>query len=154
VWGEGEFVDTPIVTKGAVPHWSRWEKSETTFGPFGRIAITAVACVWLLGAIGQSPITAVFVLPLSVVIVRSVWRPGWVVPPHLAAVAAPPPREPASSWLWDRSEAVRSIVFAAAWAGAIAILLYVDDPVARFIVLVSGVVLAAAWAFRTVAGGR
>lgn len=154
IWAPGEFVDTPIVADGAVAHWSRWEKSQTTFGPFGRIAVTVVTLLWLLGAIGQSPITAVFVLPLSVVIIRSVWQPGWVVPPHEAAVVAPAAHEPASTWLWDRSEVIGSLVLAAACAAAIAILLYVDDPIARFIVVVSGVVAAAAWAFRKVAGGR
>jgi hypothetical protein len=154
VWGPGEFVDTPIVTNGAVPHWSRWEKSQTTFGPFGRIAVTVVTLLWLVSAIGHTPITAVFVLPLSVVIIRSVWQPGWVVPPHEAAVAARGAHEPASTWLWDRSDVIGSVVLATAWAAAIAILLYVHDPIARFIVVVTGIVVAAAWAFRKVAGGR
>jgi hypothetical protein len=154
VWVPGEFVDGPIVTNGAVPHWSRWEKSQTTFGPFGRITITVVTLLWLLAAVGHSPITAVFMLPLSVVIIRSVWQAGWVVPSHEAALAAPAAHEPDSKWLWDRSDVIGSLVLAAAWAAAIAILLYVDDPIARFIVVLSGVVTAAAWAFHKVAGGR
>ena len=39
VWAAGEFVDQPIVRSGAVPHWSRWEKSATTFGPSSTVYI-------------------------------------------------------------------------------------------------------------------
>jgi hypothetical protein len=154
VWADGEFVDTPIVAKGHVPHWSRWERSETTFGPAGRIAITVGALLWLTGAVAQSPITTVFVLPLAVLIIRSVWRPGWVVPPEQAAVRPPTPRAPVSTWLWDRSELVTTIAMAAFWGCAIAVLLYVEDPLARFVVVVSGTVALGAWAYRKIEGGR
>ena len=40
VWAPREFVDNPIHTGGSIPHWSRWEKSPTTFGPLGWIALT------------------------------------------------------------------------------------------------------------------
>ena len=40
VWAQGEFVDNPIHTGGPVPHWSRWEKTATTFGPWGRIGLS------------------------------------------------------------------------------------------------------------------
>lgn len=39
------------------------------------------------------------------------------------------------------------------WLAGDAVLLYVDDPIPRFIVLVTAVVTIAAWAFRKV-GGR
>ena len=53
-------------------------------------------------------------LPLVALIVRSVWQPGWVVPPHLEALNVPPLQEPVGAWLWDRSDAVSSILLATA----------------------------------------
>ena len=89
MWAPGEFVDTPIVTKGQVPHWSRWEKSATTLGPLGRIGLTVVAVAWVTAAAAQSPITLIFVLPLVGLLIRAVWRRGWVIPPHDQIAAAP-----------------------------------------------------------------
>ncbi|MFL5791157.1 MAG: hypothetical protein ACJ76A_06595 [Actinomycetota bacterium] len=80
IWHDGEFVDQPIHTGGAIPHWSRWEKSATTFGPVGRLAITTIAVLWVASAAVRSPLTIVFVLPLVVALIRSVWQRGWVVP--------------------------------------------------------------------------
>jgi hypothetical protein len=155
VWAPGEFVDTPIVTKGPVPHWSRWEKSATTFGPTGRIAITVVALVWLVTAVTQSPITIIFVLPLVTLLLRDVWRRGWVIPPDQTATAAPAPSpQPMQSWLWDGSDAAGTLVAAAISFVGVAIMLYVANPIARFIVIVTAMVACIAWLVLKVGGAR
>jgi len=155
VWASGEFVDTPIVTKGPVPHWSRWEKSATTFGPAGRIAITVVALLWFVSAVTQSPITTIFVLPLVTLLIRDVWRPGWVIPPGQAAATSPRPSpEPTQSWLWDRSDVVGTLLLAGASFVGVAIMLYVANPVAKFIVIATTMVIGVAWLVRKVGGAR
>jgi hypothetical protein len=150
VWREGEFVDQPIHRGGAISHWSRWEKSATTFGPLGRVAITMIAALWVLSAAGQSPITLVFVLPLVVVLVRSVWQRGWVVPKHLAAKEPERIPQPIWRWHWDRRELWRSLALGVVWLAGGAVLIDVEDPIPRFIVVVTAVVALAAWAFRKV----
>ena len=88
VWAPGKFVDNPIHSSGPVPHWSRWEKTATTFGPVGRVIATVVAVLWVLGAAGGSPLTLIFVLPVVGVGLRAIWAKGWVVP---GVEAASPP---------------------------------------------------------------
>lgn len=159
VWAAGEFVDQPIVRSGAVPHWSRWEKSATTFGPIGRMTISVVSVFWLLGAAVQNPLTTLFVLPLVVVLLRSVWQRGWVIPDHVApdhvaAEASARPSEPLSEWLWDRSEFWRTVGWAIVGFCGITVFLYVEEPIARFVVLVTAVVSAATWIWRKVEGDR
>ena len=154
VWAPDEFVDTPIVTKGPVPHWSRWEKSTTTLGPVGRIGLTVVAVLWLLGAASQSPITLVFVLPLVTLIVRAVWRPGWVIPTGEIAPAPVTPKEPIRSWLWDPSGVARTVALSVVSLLGVGILLYSHDDAVRLIVVASGVVALGFWLWRTVDGAR
>jgi len=108
-WQEGEFVGRPIHKRGSVPHWSRWEKSTTTFGPIGRCVVTVFAALWILSAAVRSPLTIVFVLPLMVALIRSVWQRGWVVPEHLAANEVASAPEPVSQSLWNGREAWRSV---------------------------------------------
>src|SRR5262245_37696280 len=126
VWRDGEFVDQPVHTGGAVPHWSRWEKSATTFGPAGRLTITVVAVLWLLSAAIRSPLTLLFVLPLMIALIRSVWQRGWVVPSHAAAPARMTPVGPMSTWLWDRSEFWRTCGLAGIWLAGAGVLISVD----------------------------
>jgi len=138
-----------------VPHWSRWEKSATTFGPAGRIAITVVALLWLVTAVTQSPITIIFVLPLVTLLVRDVWRRGWVIPPDQTAATAPAPSpQPMQSWLWDGSDAAGTLVAAAISFVGVAIMLYAANPIARFIVIVTAMVACIAWLVRKVGGAR
>ncbi len=150
VWHDGEFVDQPIHTGGAVPHWSRWEKSATTFGPVGRITITTFAVLWVMSAAIRSPLTIVFVLPLVVVLIRSVWQRGWVVPAHLTAKHAAPAAEPESQGRWADGEIQRAVVIAVISLAGGAVLFSVDDPIPRFIVVVTAIVALAAWALRKV----
>ena len=151
VWQGGDFVDTPIHTGGPIPHWSRWEKSATTLGPAGRILISVFAVLWVIGSAIQSPLALIFVVPAVILVLRGVWRPGWVIPG--GATTPPPSPEPMSSWLWDRSEALRTAALAGIALLGVGVLMYSPDPVVGFVVIVTGVVLACAWAFRK-AGGR
>jgi hypothetical protein len=153
VWADGEFVDQPIVRSGAVPHWSRWEKSATTFGPAGRISISIVSVLWLLGAAVQNPLTTLFVLPLVVALLRSVWQRGWVVPAHLAAEAPTTPSEPLAL-AWDRADFWRSVGWGIVALCGLSVFLYVNEPIARFVVLATAVVAGTAWMFRKIDGSR
>ena len=152
IWAPGEFVDAPIHTGGAVPHWSRWEKSATTFGPTGRVVATTLMVLWVIGSVMGSLLTLIFVVPVVILILRAVWQPGWVIPEGTDAVT--PPREPIATWLWDRSEVVRTIGLAVLAFVGVGLLLYEESPVVRFVVIVSGVVLAGAWLFRKIGGSR
>lgn len=73
----GDFVDTPHHFGGHVPHWSRWEKGATTFGPMGRVLATAVILGGVLAAPGAFAIAAVIGVP---VLLRDIWKKDWVVP--------------------------------------------------------------------------
>ncbi len=152
MWNAGEFVDTPIVTKGPVPHWSRWEKSATTFGPVGRVGATVVAVLWLLASTARSPLTLLFVLPLVGIVLREIWRPGWVLPRAETAPQTSRPTEPMSSWLWDRSEFLRTVILAVIALVGVAILMASGQPVAKFIVVITAVVAGVLWLFRRVGG--
>jgi hypothetical protein len=153
VWRDGEFVDQPVHTGGAVPHWSRWEGTTTTLGPWGRIVLTIVlfATLALAGVFGMFMYVIWFPV-IAVVGLRGIWARGWVVP------GASSPRAPASglreAWVWDRGEIVLNVFFAAFALAAVATLLYVRDPVVRFVVIVAGVVVGGAAAVRWVRGDR
>ena len=123
------------------------------FGPVGRVSISIVSILWLLGAAVQNPITTLFVLPLVIVLLRSVWQRGWVVPAHLAADAPRTPSEPIAG-TWDRSEVWRSVGWAIVALCGLSVFLSVDEPIARFVVLATTVVAGAAWMFRKVDGAR
>jgi hypothetical protein len=150
-WAPGEFVDAPIHTGGTVPHWSRWEKSATTLGPAGRVGTTVVTVLWVLGAAGNSPLTLIFVLAVAGVVLHAIWARGWIVPGDEVAA---PPREPVSTWLWDRSEFVRTVVLAVIAMVGVGLLMYSPDPVVRFVVIVTAVVVGCFAAFRKVSGDR
>jgi len=151
VWAQGEFVDNPIHTGGPVPHWSRWEKTATTFGPVGRVIATVVAALWVLGAAGGSPLTLIFVLPVVGVVIRAIWAKGWAVP-YVEVVS--PPLAPVSTWLWDRSEFVRTLMLAAVALVGVGLLMYSPNPVVRFVVIVTTVVAVCAALFRKIGGSR
>jgi hypothetical protein len=135
-----------------VPHWSRGEKSATTLGPAGRLALTAVTVLWGLGAAIGSPITLIFVLPVLLVVLHAIWQRGWVVPG--GAGAATPPAEPMATWLWDRSEFVQTVALAVLAFVGVGVFLSSGNPIVRFVVIVTGVVFAGAWMFRKVGGSR
>jgi len=77
----GDFVGSPIPTGGHIPHWSRWEKSATTFGPVGRVIATVLLVATLLPAITSGGFLYLIAFPIAGgVVLRSVWAKGWVVP--------------------------------------------------------------------------
>ena len=121
----------------------------------------SVVSVFVAAAAPRSriPSRSLFVLPLVVVLLRSVWQRGWVVPDDvapttIAASASARPSEPLSEWLWDRSEFWRTVGWAIVGFCGITVFLYVEEPIARFVVLVTAVVSAAAWIWRKVEGDR
>lgn len=154
VWHEGEFVDRPIHTGGAVPHWSRWEASATTLGPWGRIGMTVALLATLpaAGAFGMF-MYVIWFPAIAIVALRGIWARGWVVP-------AAAPREPdveersVAGTSWDRAEIVRNALVAAILLAAIATLFYVPNPVIRFVVIVAGVVTGGASCLRWIRGDR
>jgi hypothetical protein len=150
-WAADGFVDAPIHTGGTVPHWSRWEKSATTLGPVGRVTTTIAAVVWLLGAAFNSPVTLVFVLPVVSVAVHAIWAKGWVVP---GARTHTPPVAPMSSWLWDRSDVLATLAIAVISCVGFGLLMYLDDDVVRFVVIVTVVVVGIFLVFRRAGGSR
>jgi hypothetical protein len=154
VWREGEFVDRPVHTGGAVPHWSRWEASATTVGPWGRITLTVALFATLPVAAMFGMLLFVIWFPvIAIVGLHGIWAKGWVIP-HDAATS---PKEHAAlpaGWLWDRGALIRTALLAAVLLAAAATLLYVPNPVMRFVVIVAGVVVTAAAALRWVRGDR
>jgi hypothetical protein len=77
----GDFVGSPIPTGGHIPHWSRWEKSATTFGLIGRVVATMLLLVTLLPAITSGGFMYLIAFPIAAaVVLNAVWAKGWVVP--------------------------------------------------------------------------
>ncbi len=71
------LVEAGATRNGA--HYSRWERTPTTFGPAGRVAITAVLGAWLVSAFFTMFVVLWIVLAFVVgKILRDVWKPGWV----------------------------------------------------------------------------
>jgi hypothetical protein len=56
--------------------------------------------------------------------------------------------------LWDRSEFWRSVGWGIVALCGLSVFLYVDEPIARVVVLVTAVVAGAAWMFRKIDGSR
>ena len=154
VWRDGEFVDQPVHTEGAVPHWSRWEGTATTLSPWGRIVLTIalLATLPLAGVFGMFMYVIWFPV-IAVVGLRGIWAKGWVVP---GAASAPRAQasDPREEWVWDRGEILRNLFLAAVALAAVATLLYVPSPVVRFVVIVAAVVVGGAAALRWVRGDR
>jgi hypothetical protein len=101
-------------------------------------------------AAAQSPITLVFVLPLVVAVIRSVWQRGWVVPAHLVPEHPMRPAAHAPRLPVDRSEVLGGIALTALEIAGGVILLYERDPIPRFVVIVTAIVAVAVWAWRKI----
>ena len=77
----GDFVGIPIATGGHRPHWSRWEKSATTFGPWGRIVATGIFFLTALLIVGLGNFLFILAFALMIVpVLGAIWATGWVVP--------------------------------------------------------------------------
>jgi hypothetical protein len=144
----GDFVGSPIPTSGHVPHWSRWEKSATTFGPTGRVIATVILLSMLLPAISYGNIVFVLTFPVAAaVVLNAIWAKGWVVPdepdlPPLPVDEPPYPPEPLTG-------AMRAWRIATWTLGLGALLLFAYGPVpAKAAVLALAAIGFPWWFFR------
>jgi hypothetical protein len=142
----GDFVGSPIPTGGHVPHWSRWEKSATTFGPVGRVAATMLLFATLLSAITSGGFIYLITFPIvAAVVLNAVWAKGWVVPeePDLPPLSVTEMPQPPLS----RGEQIGRII---QWTlGLAAILVFAYGPVpAKAIVLALAAIILPWWFFR------
>jgi hypothetical protein len=146
----GDFVGPPIHERGHVPHWSRWEKSATTFGPWGRLVATAVLFLTLMPAAAWGGVIYLVTFPFfAALVLRGIWAKGWVVydepeVPTLPVVVTPRAPEP----LTGPMQAFRI----ARWSlGLTAILLFAYGPVpAKAIVMGLAAIVLPWWFFRGV----
>lgn len=144
----GDFVGSPIPTSGHIPHWSRWEKSATTFGPTGRVVATVILFVTLLPAISYGGLIYAITFPMvATVVLRAVWAKGWVVPdepdlpPRLVTDATDLP-EPLT-----REEQVRRIVGWTLGLGSFLVFAYGPVP-AKAVILALAAIVFPWWFFR------
>lgn len=161
----GGFVGTPRHDRDDSGHWSRWEKTPTTFGPAGRLGGTIFIVAWL--ASGFSYTFVIFWLVelfLGGWLIRELWKPGWTVSAQperrIETNAVEPLRE---GFRVPRPERVlhaeptpipRSTIAAWVGLGAIAIgatVLFVngDEPM-KMIVTTSATLVAAYLFFRSI----
>lgn len=90
MWAPGEFVDNLVHRGGAVPHWSRWERSTTTLGPWGRIGLTVGLFLTLPLAFSFGMFLYLIWFPVVAIVgVRGIWAKGWVVPGEAEAPVRP-----------------------------------------------------------------
>ena len=134
-------------TRGHIPHWSRWEKSATTFGPTGRVVATVILLSALLPAISQGNIVFVLTFPVAAaVVLNAIWAKGWVVPdePDLPPLPVEPPRPPE-----PLTAAMRAWRIATWTLGLAALLLFAYGPVpAKAAVLALAAIALPCWFFR------
>jgi hypothetical protein len=140
----GDFVGSPIPTGGHIPHWSRWEKSATTFGPVGRVVATMLLFATLLPAIASGGFMYLIAFRSRGRAERSLGE-GWVVPdePDLPPLPVTEVSHPPLS----RGEQVRRII---RWTfGLAAILVFGYGPVpAKAILLALAAIVLPWWFFR------
>ena len=87
---QGDFVGMPTATGGYRPHWSRWDRSPTTFGPAGRIVATLLFLATLPLALQAGNFMYLFVFPVvAVVVLGGIWAPGWIVPGEIELPPVP-----------------------------------------------------------------
>jgi hypothetical protein len=76
-----DFVGSPIHERGDIPRWSRWEATATTFGPRGRIGLTALLFATLIPSLTYGGFVYVITFPvLATVLLKEIWAKGWYVP--------------------------------------------------------------------------
>src|SRR5436190_7302305 len=87
-----DFVGVPIHERGNIPRWTRWEKTATTFGPWGRIVATVVLFLTLIPAISMNAIVYLVTFPFfAAVAAREIWAKGWFVPEDARTRPSQPP---------------------------------------------------------------
>jgi hypothetical protein len=76
------FVGTPSHLRTAGGHYTRWEKTTTTFGPTGRIGWTVALVGYLVLGASSTFILLWFVqLFIAGWLLKEIWKRGWAVPP-------------------------------------------------------------------------
>ena len=142
----GDFVGSPIATSGHIPHWSRWEKSATTFGPVGRVVATMLLFATLLPAVTSGGFMYLIAFPIAAaVILRAIWAKGWVVPdePDLPLLPVTEMTHPPLTRAERAGRIIRSTL------GLAAILVFAYGPVpAKAIVLALAAIVLPLWFFR------
>jgi hypothetical protein len=146
---DGDFVAMPRHTGGAAPHWSRWGKDATTFGPRGRVGITATLVLFLvIGAFTQFLLLWLVEVIVGAWILKDVWRPAWVVPGEDAQARRPlPPDGRVADWLFDRDELVLTAAGVIVALG-IGLAIMTGPPVVRFVTIFGVVILSGYLFFR------
>jgi hypothetical protein len=136
-------------TGGAAPHWSRWGKDATTFGPRGRVGITVTLVLFLvIGAFTQFLLLWLVEVIVGAWILKDVWRPAWVVPGEDAQARRPlRPDGRVADWLFDRDELVRAAAGVIVALG-IGVAIMTGPPVVRFVTIFGVVILGGYLFFR------
>jgi hypothetical protein len=149
VWEPGSFVDAPTVRGPSVPHWSRWEKSTTTFGPIGRVSWTCLVVAFLLSSVTRSPFMLLFELPAAGVILHGIWARGWVVPtdPADTRVRDAIPDEPTSNRPHDTADIRQTVWLTLAGLLLMGTIMY-GPSIAKFVAIVIAVVVGCFVFFR------
>ena len=136
-------------------HYSRWNRTATTFGPAGRLIATALLVAWVVNAFFS--MFVIFWLTLvSVVgwILREIWKPGWVPAERIVGSAArmPAPRAlhpepatpPAPRWIPPRTRVawigLGTVILAASLAFA-----YGGENVQAFVMMGGSLTLLVGW---------
>jgi len=135
--------------------WSRWERTPTTFGPAGKIALTVLIGGWIVSA--YFTMFVLFWLILVFIggwILREVWRKGWVPEERIvesgAKVAArsdlhpEPPTPPAPRWIPARTKVAWVGLGALALAAAVAFS-YGSEPVQAGVMMGGSLTLLVGW---------
>ena len=141
VWAPGTFVDAPTVRGPSVPHWSRWERTSTTFGPVGRAAWTGVVVAFVCSALLGNPLLLLFELPVAAVVLASLWARGWVVPGGgmSGRSSTAIPGEAPSTWLGDAADIKQTVWLTLSGLGAMGMIMY-GPPIAKFAAIATAVV--------------
>ena len=125
----GDYVGVPHHERGNVPHWSRWGKTATTFGPTGRVVATvAIVSFLLVTFFFQFFLFWIIELIVAVAVLRDIWRRAWVVPGEvpITPVTSTGPSHDAGL---DRAELRKTVVLALAAMAICAAVLYGPDVV-------------------------
>ena len=154
VWEPGTFVEVPTVRGPSVPHWSRWEKTSTTFGPIGRIAWTGVVASFVVSALFGNPLLLLFELPAASVVLHGIWARGWVVPGGIPSGGLRDviPDERPGTWLQDAANIKQTVWLTLAGLTVMGAIMY-GPPIAKFVTIATAVV-GCGYAFFRGAFGR
>jgi hypothetical protein len=150
----GIRLSSPAADQGG-GHFSRWERTSTTFGPVGRLALTALLVAWIVSAFFT--MFVIFWLILASVgawILREVWRPGWVPAERIVESGTTMPARPELRPEPQTAHAPRSIPLRTkvAWVGLGLVVLaaslgfaYGDETVQAVVMMSGAITLLVGW---------